>query len=122
MHVVLQGQQTRTEAGERAADRRSYEIDASLVDTHEPDDLAILGDRANRSADVGAFEKEIQRRRSRERDAESEQARVADIDPPDLEHRQPHSNVAEVGRKKQRGEALQEVEQPAGGEKLVDRR
>src|SRR5207253_6144048 len=70
-----------------------------LVDAHEPDDLAILGDRANGSADVGAFEKEIQHRRSRERDAESEQARVADIDAADLEHRQPHSDVRSEERR-----------------------
>src|SRR5262252_9501246 len=96
--------------------------DAPLIDAHESDDLAVLSDRANGGADIGALEEEIERGRSHQRHAEGQQARVADIDAADLDDRQPHPDVAEVGGEKKRGEALQEVEQAAGGEKLVDRR
>ena len=116
------GQQTGAKAGERAADRRRHEVNAPLIDAHEADDLAVLGDGANGGADISALEEEIERGRARQRHAESQQARVADIDAADLEHRQAHADIAEVGGENQRGEALQEVEQAAGGEELVDRR
>src|SRR6516165_2487610 len=73
MHVVLQRQQTGAEAGKRAADRRRDEIDAALIDAHEPDDLAVLSDRANGGADISALEEEIERGRSNQRHAEGQQ-------------------------------------------------
>src|SRR6516165_184312 len=100
MHVVLQCQETGAETGERAADSRGHEINASLIDPHEPDDLAILRNRANGGADVGALEKHIERDRPRQGDAERKQARVANIDSADLNHRQPNADVAKVSGEK----------------------
>ncbi len=39
------------ETGQPAADRRGDEIDAALVDAHQADDLAILGDGADGGAE-----------------------------------------------------------------------
>ena len=55
-------QQAGGEPGQRAADRRGDEIDAALVDAHQADDVAVLRDRADRGADEGALQKDIEQR------------------------------------------------------------
>ena len=67
MHVILQRQQAGGEPGERAADGRRDQIDPALVDAHQSDDVAVLRDGADRGADIGALEKEIERDRADQR-------------------------------------------------------
>ena len=62
LHVILQRQQARGETGKRAANGRRHQINPALIDAHESDDLAILRDGADRGADIGAFEKQIEQR------------------------------------------------------------
>ena len=100
------------EPGERAADRRGHEIDAPLVDAHQAHDLAVLRDGADRGADIGALEEEIERDRADQRDAEGEQAREADdrsspismigSRTPMLRNSVPNSSVAKLCRKNSR--------------------
>src|SRR5580692_9657599 len=97
MNVVLQQQQARRQSGERAADRRGHKINAPLVDAHQADDVAVLRDGADRSADEGALEEEIKRDRADKRYREGQQSRGADIDLAELDDRQANAKVAEVG-------------------------
>src|SRR5580693_2133475 len=122
MNVVLQQQEARRQSGERAADRRGHEINAPLVDAHQADDVAILRYGADRSADEGALEEEIERDRADKRYREGQQARGTDINLAELDDRQANAEVAEISAEQQRGETLQKEQQSAGGEKLIDRR
>src|SRR5207247_9150131 len=112
----------RAGAGERAANGPSHKIDASLIDAHQTDDVTVLRDRADGGPNVRSLQEEIERGRSRQRHAEGQQARVADIDAADLDDWQPHPYIAEISGEDEGREALQEIEQPAGGEQLIDRR
>jgi hypothetical protein len=66
--------QAGAEPGQRAADRRGHEVDAALVDAHQGDDVAVLGDGANRRADIGTLEEAIERDRPDERDGRMQSA------------------------------------------------
>ena len=71
MHVVLQSQQACGETGQRAADCGRHQIDAALIDAHEADNVAILCDRADRGADIGALEKQVEQDRAHQPDAKA---------------------------------------------------
>ena len=68
------------------------------------------------------LQEEIERDGANERHAEGEQAGIADEDVAELDDRQAHADVAEIGAEQQRREALQEEQQAAGGQQLIDRR
>src|SRR5579884_3878720 len=70
---------------------------AALIDPDEPDDVAILGDGADRRADIGPLEEEIERHRPDQTEGESDQPREADVDRGNLDDRQPHADIAEIG-------------------------
>ena len=56
MHVVLQDQEASGEPREPATDPGGDQIDAALIDTHQPHDIAILRNRPDRGAEIGARE------------------------------------------------------------------
>ena len=110
------------EPRQRPADRRSDKVDVALVNAHQADDVAVLGDCSDRGSDEGALEEEIERDRTEERYSECQQARRADVDAAALDDRQAHADVAELGAEQERGEALQKKQKSAGGKQLIDRR
>src|ERR1700730_6969297 len=63
--------QAASESAQTAADRRGQQIDAPLVDAHQPHNFAILGDGADRRAEEGPRQKEVERRGAEQGDDES---------------------------------------------------
>ena len=118
----MQRQQARGETGKRAADGRRHQINSALIDAHEADDLAILRDGADRRADIGALEKQIERDRADQSDPERDQPREAHENRADLDDRQAYADIAKVGAEQQRRKTLKEKQQAAGRQQLVDRR
>src|SRR5262245_64989984 len=96
MSVILHRQQAGRESGERAADGRGDQVNAPLVDAHQADDVAVLRDRPDRGADIGALVKEIERNGTDKAEGEGDQARKADIDRADLEDRHPNADIATI--------------------------
>src|SRR6266481_2669313 len=107
MDVVLQHQQAGREAGERTAQRRGDEIEPAGVDAHQRHDLAVLGNGADRGADIGPLHEEIDQQHAAQRRAERQQARVAEMHLAKLQYRHPDAEVAEVDAERDGGEALQ---------------
>ena len=105
---------------ECAADGRSEQIDPALVHAHEADDFTVLADRADRGSDKRPGQEHIKRARAQHRDGECDQAREADAHVCDFHHREPHADIAEIRAEQQRRDALQEEQQPARSEQLVD--
>ena len=122
MDVVLQHQQAGRQAGQRAAQRRGDEVDLLRVDAHQRHDLAVLRDRADGGAGVGARHEEVDHHHADQRRAEGEQPRVAEMHVGKSQHRQADAEIAEVDAEGHGGEALQHEQHAAGGQQLVDRR
>ena len=120
--VVLQHHQRRREAGEPAADRRGDEIDLALVDAHQRHDRAVLRDRADRDADIGARQEQPEHQHRGERDAERDDARIRERHVEGVERAEPDAEVLEVDAEHHGGGGLQEEQHAAGDEQLVDRR
>src|SRR6185312_8753648 len=89
---------------------------------HQRDGLAVLAHRADRGAGVGAGEEEVERHHGQDREREGEQPGERDEDAADLDggHVDPDRPV--VRAPQQGGRGLDEEQEAAGGEELVDRR
>src|SRR3974390_332694 len=66
--------------GRPPADRRGDQIDAPLVDAHQADDVAVLGDRPDRGADESAPQEKIESDRADQRHRERQEACRAHVD------------------------------------------
>ena len=122
MDIVLQAEQQGGKPSQTAPDRRSDQIELFRIHTHQNHHLAILGDGPNRRAEIGAGQEEVEHDHPDESRAESQQTGKTDVHLEDVEDRQAQPDIAKLGAERQRGKTLQEKQQAAGGQELVDRR
>src|SRR5205809_747655 len=106
----------------RAADGRGDQIDALRVGAHQRHRLAVLGDGADRGADVGPTQEDPEADHREERDGEGDQPDEREEHAADLEDRERQADGPVVGGPEERRERLEEEEEPARREELVDGR